>query len=78
MHLFPLKVHHKVNSDNAFTSKPGSEVLYHCPVKSCVYHESLGKNGKHFPKLKYLKQVSYPFSDCLIDYENGGVSFFGF
>ncbi|XP_063592445.1 ATM interactor-like [Penaeus indicus] len=38
------------------SSSQHGEVWYHCPVTSCIYHHDFGPNGKHFPKLKYLKQ----------------------
>ncbi|XP_068221554.1 ATM interactor [Palaemon carinicauda] len=55
LRLHLKQVHHQ-SDDDSLGLKPGSNVWYHCPVKSCIYHEDMGSMGKHFPKLKYLKQ----------------------
>lgn len=55
LRLHLKQVHHELD-DDTLSLKPGSNVWYHCPINSCLYHQNFGANGKHFPKLKYLKQ----------------------
>ncbi|KAK7067079.1 hypothetical protein SK128_011052, partial [Halocaridina rubra] len=48
-------VHHRASGESV-NSQAGYSVWYHCPISSCIYHENFSSNGKHFQKLKYLKQ----------------------
>lgn len=54
LRLHLSQVHHQGCRNHVPIS--GLPVWYHCPVASCVYHSDFGVNGRHFPKLKYLKQ----------------------
>ncbi|KAG7160330.1 ATM interactor-like [Homarus americanus] len=54
LRLHLSQVHHLETGSNV-APIPGT-IWYHCPVTSCVYHIDFGVNGRHFPKLKYLKQ----------------------
>ncbi|KAG0715506.1 ATM interactor [Chionoecetes opilio] len=53
LRLHLSQVHHQA-AERAPSA--AADVWYHCPELSCIYHTSLGSNGKHFAKLKYLKQ----------------------
>ncbi|XP_050709446.1 ATM interactor-like [Eriocheir sinensis] len=53
LRLHLKQVHHKEDECGPATT---SDVWYHCPETACSYHVSFGSNGKHFSKLKYLKQ----------------------
>lgn len=49
----------KVHNDGSLTEKKlpdGTELWYHCPIERCIYNSSLEDKGKHFTKLKYVKQ----------------------
>lgn len=50
------QVHHE-EPERSSIAKSGAVVWYHCPLPSCVYHADFGASGRHFTKLKYLKQV---------------------
>ncbi|XP_045130753.1 ATM interactor-like [Portunus trituberculatus] len=53
LRLHLSQVHHH---ETECTTSSNTDVWYHCPEASCIYHISFGINGKHFSKLKYVKQ----------------------